>query len=154
MENQLVIIDKIQSKTEQVENVLDQLTIEWFEIRKQKITRKTTAGLTLELRLQTKNEWQNGDRLFHENNLIASVYIKPCLCIQFSAKSKSDATDFCYFVGNRHLPIYWKNDDDNQLLLPYDGRIYEQLLTRYQDKIQIVEAQLISEFLLKNLVKN
>lgn len=50
--------------------------------------------------------------------------------------------------------FYWKNDDDNQLLLPYDGRMYEQLLTRYQDKIQLVEAQLISEFLLKNLVKN
>ncbi|WP_291089562.1 hypothetical protein [Empedobacter sp. UBA7494] len=57
MENQLVIIDEIQSKTEEVENILDQLTIEWFEIRKQKITRKTTTGLTLELRLQTKNEW-------------------------------------------------------------------------------------------------
>ena len=76
MENQLVIIDKIQSKTEEVENVLDQLTIEWFEIRKQKITRKTTAGLTLELRLQTKNEWQNGDRLFYENNFKHSYLLK------------------------------------------------------------------------------
>jgi len=28
MENQLVIIDEIQSKTEEVENILDQLTIE------------------------------------------------------------------------------------------------------------------------------
>lgn len=153
MENQLVIIDDVQSKSEQVENVSDQLAIEWFEIRKQKITRKTTAGLTLELRLQTKNEWQNGDRLFHENKLIASVYVKPCLCIQFSALSKSDAADFCYFVGNRHLPIYWKNDGENQLLLPYDGRMFEQLSARYQDKIQLVEEQLTSEFLLKNLVK-
>jgi len=153
MENQLVIIDDVQSKSGQVEYVLDQLAIEWFEIRKQKITRKTTAGLTLELRLQIKNEWQNGDRLFHENKLIASVYVKPCLCIQFSAISKSDAADFCYFVGNRHLPIYWGNHSENQLLLPYDGRMYDQLLVRYQDKIQLVEEQLTSEFLLKNLVK-
>ncbi|WP_413533130.1 urease accessory protein UreE [Empedobacter brevis] len=154
MENQLVIIDNIQSKSEEVEQISDQLAIEWFEIRKQKITRKTTAGLTLELRLQHKNEWQNGDRLFQGNKLIASVYIKPCLCIQFSAISASDAADFCYFVGNRHLPIYWGKDNNNQLLLPYDGRMYDQLLVRYQDKIQLVEEQLTSKFLLKNLVKN
>lgn len=152
MENQLVIIDQIQSKSNEVLQNVDQLVIEWFEVKKQKITRKTETGLTLELRLQNKKEWHNGDLLLVNDQLIASVFIKPCLCIQYFAQSKSEAADFCYFVGNRHLPIYLNSTNENCFLLPYDGRMYEQLLNRYQNKIELVDQQLTSEFLLKNLV--
>ncbi|WP_313577955.1 urease accessory protein UreE [Chishuiella sp.] len=154
MDNQLIVIDEVKTKVDQTQNDSDLLSIEWFEIRKQKITRKTKTGLTLELRLQNRNEWQNGDRLLFENNEIATVYIKPALCIQFVAESMSDAADFCYFVGNRHLPIYTCHTNQHQLLMPYDGRMYEQLSERFPTKINLIEEQLLNEFLLKKVVNN
>ncbi len=61
--------------------------------------------------------------------------------------------DFGYFIGNRHLPIF-NVTDAQSLRLPYDGRLYEQVLAKYGTSIQLEEALLLSENLIRLQARN
>lgn len=130
----------------------DVLELEWFENKKQKLTRATRSGLILELRLGNKKEWQQGDGLYRNGQLIAMIDFKPCLTISFSAENDAEAADFCYFIGNQHLPVFMISNQ--QFAVPYDGRLYEQLSCRYGSRIELIDAQLLSQQSLRYLSKN
>ncbi|MBV8327775.1 urease accessory protein UreE [Chryseobacterium sp.] len=148
---QPIVIDEVKIG-ENLTDFPEILEIEWFENKKQKLTRATRSGLVLELRLNHLKEWQHGDSLYRNHQLIAVIVIKPCLTICFPAKDDRETADFCYFIGNQHLPIFLTQKQE--FAVPYDGRLYEQLSSRYGERIKLTDNQLLSKQSLRHLVKN
>lgn len=149
---QPIVIDDVKTGEYPNDSHPDILELEWFENKKQKLTRITRSGIVLELRLGNLKEWQQGDHLYCNGKLTAVITIKPCLTICFPAKNDTDAADFCYFIGNQHLPVFLTSNQ--QFAVPYDGRLYEQLSFRYGERIELKDTQLLSHQSLRYLVKN
>lgn len=149
---QPVVIDEVKAKIDLNGQNFDLLELEWFENKKQKLTRTTRSGKVLELRLGNLKEWQHGNGLYSNGQLMATIAIKSCLTICFSTDNDSEAADFCYFIGNQHLPVFLTSPQ--QFTVPYDGRLYEQLSFRYGTRIQLTDAQLLSNQSLRYLAKN
>ncbi|AZB07740.1 urease accessory protein UreE [Chryseobacterium sp. G0162] len=149
---QPIVIDEIKTGIDLNHQCSDVLELEWFENKKQKLTRTTRSGLVLELRLGNSTEWQQGDGLYHNGQLMATIEIKPCLTISFPAENDAEAADFCYFIGNQHLPVFMTSNQ--QFAVPYDGKLYEQLSFRYSGRIELTDAQLLSHQSLRYLAKN
>lgn len=131
----------------------DVLDLEWFEIRKQLLKRETRAAFNLTLRLKDRQEWHHGDGLFCEGRLVAVIQIKPCLTIQFATLNTHEAADFCYYIGNRHLPVYLGKDGAT-FMAPYDGRLFEQLQYRYPERIRLENQRLLSEDNIREKIKH
>ncbi|AZA83201.1 urease accessory protein UreE [Chryseobacterium lactis] len=148
---QPVVIDEVKTD-ENRSDCQEVLELEWFENKKQKLTRATSSGLVLELRLPHQQEWQQGDLLYSNGKLVATISIKDCLTICFPAKNDQDAADFCYFIGNQHLPVFLIGIQE--FAVPYDGRLYEQLSLRYNGRIELRDTQLLSTQSLRHLTKN
>ncbi|WP_158655771.1 urease accessory protein UreE [Sphingobacterium sp. HMA12] len=148
-----VPIDTIVSQPQSVAGQVDQVYIEWFEINKRRLTRNTLSGNTILMQLEHGREWHHGDALYHNGVLQAIVMVKPTLAIRFNPSGLIQLADFSYFVGNRHLPIF-KVDQSESFRLPYDGRLYEQIAAKYGASVQLEEAMLLSEDLIRQQLKN
>lgn len=149
---QPIVIDEVKTRVPLNEGQPDILEIEWFENKKQKLTRTTQSGLILELRLGNLKEWQHGDQLYNNGKLTAIISIKTCPTICFHADNDAEAAHFCYFIGNQHLPVFLTSTQ--QFAVPYDGRLYEQLSFRYGQRIELTDIQLLSTQSLRYLAKN
>lgn len=121
--------------------------IEWFETQKHLFQRATTHGVELYLLKSQARDWQHGDALYCRGKLIAQLIIKPTLAIQFKADKAAEVADFSFYIGNRHLPVFV--DGESYLLVPYDGNLYEQLVSKFPDKIVLEKKQLFASKLLK-----
>lgn len=149
---QPIVIDEVKTETRLNNSQSDVLELEWFENKKQKLTRATQSGIVLEMRLSHQKEWQHGDGLYSDGKLIATINIKTCLAICFPAKNDAEAADFCYFIGNQHLPVFLTSNQ--HFAVPYDGRLYEQLSFRYGMHIQLTDTRLLSTQSLRYMAKN
>lgn len=136
-------IDAVRA-AEQDRHVLtdDVLEIEWFEINKQRIRRKSLQGAFLQLDKNKQQQWGQGDSLWSEGKCIATIRIKPCLTIVIHTGDLKIQADFCYYIGNRHLPIF-RSLENNGLTVPYDGNLFEQLKVKFQNCITLQEMQLL-----------
>jgi len=152
MEDPLVI-DTVQPVLVEMLSEYDILEIEWFEIRKHFFTKETIGGRMLRCTLVSDKTWKNGQALLYQGTIIAVLRIKECLTIQFRPQTISETADFCYYVGNRHLPIY-TNSDQSMLMVPYDGKLFEQLEHRYPNTIILENHQLLSEYDIREIQKN
>lgn len=148
-----VPIDKIVAKHEFALSEVDQVYLEWYEVHKRRLTRNTTGGKTIFMQLEQGAEWRHGDALFHQETLQAILVVKPTLTIRFNPIDLVQLADFGYFIGNRHLPIF-NVTNAQSLRLPYDGRLYEQVLAKYGTSIQLEEALLLSENLIRLQARN
>ncbi|WP_306350676.1 urease accessory protein UreE [Flavobacterium sp. '19STA2R22 D10 B1'] len=125
----------------------DILEIEWYETKKKQFTRITSQGHLLSLSKESNLEWGQGMRLYSNEKHIATISIKPYLGICFYSDSPSLIADFCYYIGNRHLPIYHSNNKG--YAVPYDGNLYEQLVRKYENAITLEQTY----FLAKNFIR-
>ncbi len=132
---------------------VDQVQLEWYEVHKRRLTRHTIGGKSILMQLEQGAEWHHGDALFHQETLQAILVVKPSLTIRFNPLDLVQLADFGYFIGNRHLPIF-NIAAEGSLRLPYDGRLYEQVLAKYGKSIQLEEALLLSEDLIRQQVKS
>lgn len=148
-----VVVDEVRRMGGEAVAESDVLELEWFEIRKQLLKRETRAAFTLTLRLKDQKEWHHGDGLFHNGQLMAVIQIKPCLTIQFNALNTNEAADFCYYIGNRHLPVYLGKDQFT-FIAPYDGKLFEQLQYRYPERIRLENHLLLSEDNIREKIKH
>ncbi len=148
-----VPIDRIVSQLQSHTEPTDVVYIEWFEIHKRRLTRNTSSGHTILMQLEQGKEWHHGDALYSQGELQAVVLVKPTLTIRFNPTDLVQLADFSYFVGNRHLPIF-QVDQGQSFRLPYDGRLYEQVVAKYGLSVQLEEALLLSENLIRQQLKN
>lgn len=153
MNEQPLPIDKIVANHEFALSEVDQVQLEWYEVHKRRLTRNTVGGKAILMQLDQGAEWHHGDGLFHQEALQAVLVVKPSLTIRFNPTDLVQLADFGYFIGNRHLPIFNITDAES-LRLPYDGRLYEQVLAKYGTSIQLEEALLLSEDLIRQQAKS
>lgn len=140
----IIKIDVVKTTEQVVCNSLDVLELEWFETNKQLIKRASLRGVMLQLEKHKQQKWSEGDGLWSEGTCIATIRIKPCLTIKICTDDLQLLSDFCYYIGNRHLPVFI--DSENEcLLVPYDGNLFEQLKAKFQNYITLQETQLLDK---------
>lgn len=122
----------------------DILEIEWFEVNKQLLKRSTVQGVFLQLDKKQQQKWQDGDRLWSQGNCLATIRIRPCLAILIHSNEVRVWSDFCYYIGNRHLPVFVVSER-KALAVPYDGNLFEQLKAKFPESIALQELQLLEE---------
>lgn len=148
MDNAALEIDEVRANYTGDLAAVDQVPLEWFEINKRRLTRDTRDGKRLLLLLDEGNKWNHLDGLYHNGQLIAVLVIKNSLVIRLNPVDMAQMADFCYYVGNRHLPIYAVEGCD-AVHVPYDGQIYEQVLAKFGQAVQLEDARLLSKNLLR-----
>lgn len=135
-------IDQVLKATSNPSLPTDVVELEWFEVNRVRIRRNTRRGVGLMLHQVNKEKWEQGDVLCSNGVAVAVLYIKPCLVIVLQTDALRVLSDFCYYVGNRHLPIF-KGTEPNEFVVPYDGNLYEQLNPKFQNYITLREMQLL-----------
>ncbi|MGQ8868855.1 urease accessory protein UreE [Myroides sp. TSA_177.3] len=141
-----IYINEVQFQETLIDGV-DWFEIEWFETQKHLFKRKTKQGIELHIERKQGHIWKQGDALYYNGGLLAQVVIKPTLTIQFSVTNGAPIADFTYYIGNRHLPIFIEKET-NQLLVPYDGQLYEQVIAKFPTYITLVKQPLHATMLL------
>ncbi len=143
----ILIIDKVQPQQE-IQNNVDLFEIEWFETKKHLFKRTTKAGAELHLQKEMNTEWQQADTLYCNGQLVAQISIKPTLVVRFVSTSAKEIADFCFYIGNRHLPLF-VNKAAQVFYVPYDGNLYEQLIAKFKTNISLEKQQLFLTQLMK-----
>jgi len=144
---QKITIDQVIYQKDPIQGI-DVFEIEWFEIHKQVFHRNTQSGIEIQLIKNQEQEWQQGDVLYHQGTAIAQIKIKPALTILFNSDHVAQVADFCFYIGNRHLPVF-VDPISNAFYVPYDGNLYEQLQTKFKNQISLSKRPLFSSNLLK-----
>ena len=145
----IIKIDAVKTADKSICNSTDILELEWFETNKRLIKRISVQGVFLQLEKHQRQKWNDGDSLWSNGNCIAVIRIKPCLAIKICTDDLQVLSDFCYYIGNRHLPVFI-DSESNCLLVPYDGNLFDQLKSKFQDFIILQETQLLNKNKLLN----
>lgn len=104
---------------------IDYLLIEWFEINKRILHKVTIDGKELTLKfLNTSPAFAEGDILYEDERSVIIVSILECDCIIIQAKDKIELAGICYEIGNRHLPLFYSNDE---LLVAFEWPLFRWL---------------------------
>jgi urease accessory protein len=103
----------------------DYLTLEWYETNKRILHKRTEAGKEVILKfLREGQQLTEGDIVFEDDQSLIIVQIKTCEAIVLSPRNIYEASFICYEIGNKHLPLFFEND---QLLIPYEAPIFKML---------------------------
>jgi len=116
----------------------DILDLSYFEVNKRVIHRKTRKGNTVKIQRDDSTALQSGQCIYHSEDLFIQVNILPCLCVLLDSQDLSVVGEFCFDVGNRHLPVYLKAD--GRFAVSYDGRLYQALKEKYNGSISLENA--------------
>ena len=117
----MVITEKVGNiKTIQPgDRVIDHLELEWYETSKRILHKQTNSGK--EISLKFLNQAQNlteGDILYEDHETLVVVQVRPCETIVINPVSMYEMAYICYEIGNKHLPLFYENDE---LLIPYEA---------------------------------
>lgn len=121
----------IQQKNGNLNNVdllnrkIDWLELEWFESNKRILRKRTKSGTEIIFKsLNADPELTQGDILYEDEHSIVAVEIKYCDVIVIKPVSMFDMASVCYEIGNKHLPLFY---DNNELLVPYESPLFRLL---------------------------
>ncbi|MCP9753065.1 urease accessory protein UreE [Ferruginibacter sp. HRS2-29] len=127
----------IQKKTGNIGSIdiskkqIDKVQLEWFESGKRILHKKTNAGIALSLKFLNENQQlTEGDILFEDTDTLIVVEIKPCDAIVVNPKSMEEMASICYEIGNKHLPLFYYNDE---LLIAFEKPLYNLLMSSGYD---------------------
>ena len=113
------------STAETGNKLIDRLPLEWFETRKRILRRKTASGKEIALKfLNEAAALTEGDILYEDEQSIIAVEVLPCDCLVVRPKSMFEMASVCYEIGNKHLPLFFENDE---LLVPFEQPLYRLL---------------------------
>lgn len=143
----MIIVERLPAQVITPNLQEDFLELEWYEVNKSVMKRKTRAGLDVQLNFKEKVTLLDNCLLYSNLEQSIRVYIRPCLCILLQSESIRTIGQFCYDVGNRHLPIY--QFEAHGVAVSYDGRLYQALQHKYPQEVQLVELKLLPENALK-----
>ena len=105
--------------------MLDTVSLQWFEADRRIIRTTTTGGREIAFRLL-----KEGQRLHHEDvvyldkQLVIVVQIEPSEVMVLAPQTLPEMARACYEIGNKHTPLFL---DGNELLLPFDKPLFEWL---------------------------
>lgn len=117
----MVIKEKVGNikTTQPGDRVIDHLELEWYETSKRILHKQTNSGKVISLKFL--NQAQNlteGDILFENQEMLVVVQIREYETIVIKPASMYEMAYICYEIGNKHLPLFYENEE---LLIPYEA---------------------------------
>lgn len=104
---------------------IDVVVIEWYEANKRIIHKKTTSGKDVIMKFMNKAQsLTEGDVLWQDEKSIIVVEIQPCESIVIHPSSMYEMASVCYEIGNKHLPLFF---DNNDIIIPFDAPLFRLL---------------------------
>jgi len=120
---------------------IDWLQLHWYETNKRILIRKTTSGEEISFKfLDRAPLLTQGDILFEDEINIIAVEVLPCDCIVIKPKNMFDMASVCYEIGNKHLPLFFENDE---VLVPFEKPLFS-LLTAQGYEVEKAERKLLA----------
>lgn len=104
---------------------IDYLELEWYEVTKRILHKKTNAGKEVVLKFLNGTQYlSEGDVVYVDFESLIVVSIKPCEAIVINPASMYEMAFVCYEIGNKHLPLFYDNDE---LLVPFEAPLFKML---------------------------
>jgi urease accessory protein len=104
---------------------LDKLPIEWYEISKRILHKKTVAGREVILKfLRESSTLLQDDVIYEDENYLLAIDIQPCDVISIHPVTMYDMAKLCYEIGNKHLPLFYEAE---AVLIPFDAPLFKWL---------------------------
>jgi urease accessory protein len=108
-----------------VSKEIDWLPLEWHEYNKRILHKKTLSGKEVVMKfIQENQQLTQGDILFEDDSCLIVVDITECDAIIMKPGSIPEAANICYEIGNKHLPLFYCNDE---FLVEYDAPLFRLL---------------------------
>ncbi len=121
----------------------EQFFVEWFEVHKRLLERCTDAGSPVQLKRTHQPYLRDGQIIYQDEERRIRIGIKPCDCIVLTTDDVAMVGEFCYDVGNRHLPLFVM--EENGMAVAYDGRLYAALVHKYAGKVCLQSLKLLPQ---------
>lgn len=103
---------------------IDYVGIEWYEVNKKIMKKKSEAGEEIGIRLKEGMTLKDGDILWVDNGRIIAVDICECDAICLIPRDMEEMGKVCYEIGNRHIPMFLNGVE---VVIPFDQPIYDLL---------------------------
>ncbi|MCU7549627.1 urease accessory protein UreE [Chitinophagaceae bacterium LB-8] len=115
---------------------IDHLCLEWFEKGKRILHKRTAQGREVILKfLKERPELQQDDVLYEDDHCLIVVQIEPCDVLVIQPKTMYEMALACYEIGNKHLPLFFQDDE---LLIPYEAPLHRMLQALgFQCEVQV-----------------
>jgi urease accessory protein len=105
---------------------IDWLPLEWYETTKRVQRKLTQTGREISLKFLKENpSLSQGDILYEDETTIIAVDIIVCDVLVIQPASLFQMASVCYEIGNKHLPLFFENDE---VLVPFEMPLYRLLL--------------------------
>ncbi len=132
----MLIKEKLQpiSSYETTSRTIDWLVLEWYETNKRILHKRTTCGKEITIKfLQENQSLTQGDVLYQDAETIIAVEIAACDAIIVRPKSMYEMAAVCYEIGNKHMPLFYENDE---VLVAYEAPLLRLLKTAGYDVLE------------------
>lgn len=107
--------------------IIDWLDLQWHETTKRILHKKTRSGTDVVMKFLKENQHLTQDDIIYEDaETMIAVDIQPCETIVLRPKTAFEMATVCYEIGNKHLPLFFKNDE---LLIPYEAPLFNLLVS-------------------------
>jgi urease accessory protein len=104
---------------------IDWIALEWYETSKRILRKRTSVGKEISLKFLNENPaLTEGDILYEDEQTIIAVTILPSDAITIKPKNMLEIASVCYEIGNKHLPLFYENDE---LLVPFELPLFRLL---------------------------
>ena len=106
---------------------IDVVTFEWYETNKRIQRKVTKSGTDISLKFLKDNPLiTEGDIFFEDDYSIIIAEVLPCECLVIAPKNMFEMASVCYEIGNKHLPLFFENDE---VLVPFEKPLFKLLIT-------------------------
>ena len=104
---------------------VDYLELEWYETSKRILHKESSLGRTIRLKfLNQTQSLAEGDILYQDKETLVIVQVRACESIVIRPGSMYEMAYVCYEIGNKHLPLFYENDE---LVIPYEAPLLRVL---------------------------
>ncbi|MEJ7680972.1 MAG: urease accessory protein UreE [Segetibacter sp.] len=104
---------------------IDVVVIEWYEANKRIIHKRAKSGREIVMKFMNEAPaLTKGDVLWQDETNVIVIDIQPCEAIVIKPKSMYEMATVCYEIGNKHLPLFYYNDE---ILVPYEAPLFKLL---------------------------
>ncbi len=94
---------------------LDKVWIEWYELEKKLLKKKTESGEEVGIRVES--HLHEGDVLYADDSRVIAVDILPCELTEIRVNTMQEMGRLCFELGNRHLSLAI---EEHRVTIPYD----------------------------------
>jgi len=99
----------------------DYLELEWHELPKRILRKTTIANHEIGIKFDNNTHtMSDGDILAIINTTLIVIRVKPNECLALIAQNNFELAKMCYEIGNRHVPLFIDEENNQRLLLPMD----------------------------------